>query len=70
MWNDCYCGFHLTGCAAGLYGSNCSKNCSMTCGNPGVCHKDTGHCNGSCLAGWEGDMCDNGKYVLKTQCVQ
>nr|XP_022304590.1 multiple epidermal growth factor-like domains protein 10 isoform X2 [Crassostrea virginica] len=54
-----FIGSRCIGCAAGLYGSNCSKNCSMTCGNPGVCHKDTGHCNGSCLAGWEGDMCDN-----------
>ncbi|XP_022306485.2 uncharacterized protein LOC111112903 [Crassostrea virginica] len=46
-------------CAVGLFGNNCSKNCSLTCGNPGVCHKVTGHCNGSCLAGWEGDMCEN-----------
>ena len=64
MWNDSYCEFHLTECAAGLYGNNCSRNCSLTCGNPGVCHNVTGHCNGSCLAGWEGDMCENGKYVL------
>ncbi|XP_078330369.1 uncharacterized protein LOC144624440 [Crassostrea virginica] len=46
-------------CAAGLYGNNCSRNCSLTCGNPGVCHNVTGHCNGCCLAGWEGDMCEN-----------
>ncbi|XP_078330387.1 uncharacterized protein LOC144624457 [Crassostrea virginica] len=46
-------------CTVGLFGNNCSKNCSLTCGNPGVCHKVTGHCNGSCLAGWEGDMCEN-----------
>ncbi|XP_078330363.1 uncharacterized protein LOC144624436 [Crassostrea virginica] len=46
-------------CAVGFFGNNCSKNCSLTCGNPGVCHKVTGHCNGSCLAGWEGDMCEN-----------
>nr|XP_022304591.1 protein jagged-1b-like [Crassostrea virginica] len=46
-------------CAVGMFGNNCSKNCSLACGNPGVCHKVTGHCNGSCLAGWEGDMCEN-----------
>ncbi|XP_078328424.1 laminin subunit alpha-2-like [Crassostrea virginica] len=46
-------------CAAGLFGNNCYENCSLTCGNPGVCHKVTGHCNGSCLAGWEGNMCEN-----------
>ena len=70
MWNDSYCDFLLTECDAGLYGNNCSKNCSLTCENPGVCHKVTGHCNGSCLAGWEGDMCENGKYVFKTLCIQ
>nr|XP_022306488.1 platelet endothelial aggregation receptor 1-like [Crassostrea virginica] len=46
-------------CAEGLFGNYCQENCSLTCGNPGVCHKVTGHCNGSCLAGWEGDMCEN-----------
>ena len=57
--------FYLTECDAGLFGKNCVENCSMTCGDPGVCDKETGHCNGSCLAGWEGDMCQNGKYVCK-----
>ncbi|XP_078328398.1 uncharacterized protein LOC111111981 [Crassostrea virginica] len=46
-------------CAVELFGNNCYNNCSLTCGNPGVCHKVTGHCNGSCLPGWEGDMCQN-----------
>ena len=57
--------FYLTECVAGLFGKNCVGNCSMTCGDPGVCDKVTGHCNGSCLAGWEGDMCENGKHVYK-----
>ena len=70
MLNYSYCESYLTECAAGLFGNNCSKNCSLTCGNPGVCHKVTGHCNGRCLAGWEGYMCENGKYVFKTQCIQ
>ncbi|XP_078330364.1 uncharacterized protein LOC144624437 [Crassostrea virginica] len=52
-------GLRCMECAAGLYGNNCSKNCSLGCGIPGVCHKDTGHCNESCLAGWEGDMCED-----------
>lgn len=34
----------------------------MTCGVPGICDKVTGHCNG-CQAGWEGEMCENGKYI-------
>ena len=66
MWNDPFYEIYFTECAVGLFGNNCSKNCSLTCGNPGVCHKVTDHCNGSCLAGWEGAMCENGKYVFKT----
>ena len=58
---------YLAECAAGLFGNNCVENCSMTCGDPGVCDKVTGHCNRSCLAGWEGNMCQNGKYVCKIQ---
>ncbi|XP_078330394.1 uncharacterized protein LOC144624462 [Crassostrea virginica] len=54
-----FIGPRCTECAVGLFGNACSKNCSLTCGNPGICDKDTGHCNGSCLAGWEGDMCEN-----------
>ncbi|XP_078327837.1 uncharacterized protein LOC111111750 [Crassostrea virginica] len=46
-------------CSAGVFGKDCAGNCSMTCGDPGVCDKVTGHCNGSCLPGWEGDMCQN-----------
>ena len=37
----------------------------MTCGDPGVCDKVTGHCNGSCLPGWEGNMCQNGNNLYK-----
>ena len=37
----------------------------MTCGDPGVCDKVTGHCNGSCLPGWEGKMCQNGNDLYK-----
>ena len=37
----------------------------MTCGDHGVCDKVTGHCNGSCLPGWEGNMCQNGINVCK-----
>ena len=65
MLNYCYCDSHLTECAVELFGNNCYKNCSLTCGNPGVCHKVTGHCNGSCLPGWEGDMCQNGNNLPK-----
>ena len=71
MLNYCYmyCVSHLTECAVGLFGNNCSKNCSLTCGNPGVCHKVTGHCNGRCLPGWEGDMCQNGNDLKKNMII-
>ena len=65
MWTDCYCEVHLTECADGLFGYNCHENCSMTCGEPGVCDKVTGHCDGSCLPGWEGNMCQKGNDLYK-----
>ena len=37
----------------------------MTCGEPGVCDKVTGHCDGSCLPGWEGNMCQKGNDLYK-----
>ena len=37
----------------------------MTCGDPGVCDKVTGHCNGSYPPGWEGDMCQNSNNLYK-----
>ena len=52
-------------CSVGVYGKDCAEKCSMTCGDPGVCDKVTGHCNGSCLAGLVGDMCQNGNNLYK-----
>ena len=57
---ECQCGFCFTECSPGVFGKDCVENCSMTCGDPGICDKVTGHCYGSCLPGWEGDMCQNG----------
>ena len=59
-----FVGFVFTECSAGVFGKDCAENCSMTCRDPGVCDKVTGHCNGSCLPGWEGDMCDNGNLSV------
>ena len=42
---------------------NCVENCSMSCGDPGLCDKVTGDCNRSCLPGWEGNMCQNGNNL-------
>lgn len=62
--SKCLSGFYLTECATGFFGNNCAENCSVNCGDPGICDKVTGHCNGTCLAGWEGDLCQNGKYIF------
>ena len=51
-----------------MYGNDCAEKCSMTCGDPGVCDKVTGHCNGSCLPGWEGYMCQNGNNLDLNNC--
>ncbi|XP_078330365.1 uncharacterized protein LOC111113866 [Crassostrea virginica] len=55
-----YIGPTCEDCPSGLYGSNCSQNCSMTCGDPGNCDIMTGHCNGGCQVGWTGIMCEKG----------
>ena len=36
----------------------------MTCGNPGICDRITGHCSGGCRAGWTGLLCDEGKSLV------
>ena len=41
----------------------------MACGDPGVCDKVTGHCTGSCLPGWKGDMCQNGNNLYTILCI-
>nr|XP_022305738.1 platelet endothelial aggregation receptor 1-like isoform X1 [Crassostrea virginica] len=68
-------------CPEGLYGCNCLKNCSMTCGDPGRCDIMTGHCNGGCQVGWTGAMCEKGYhstinithhehvYIFETLCM-
>ena len=63
------CGFYFTECPAAVFGKDCVENCSMTCGDPGVCDKETGHCNGSCLPGWKGDMCQNGNNLYKSMFI-
>ena len=49
-------------CPERLFGSNCSQNCSMTCGDPGKCDIMTVHCNGGCQVGWIGAKCDKGYH--------
>ena len=46
-----------------MFGKDCAENCSMTCVDSGVCDNVTGHCTGSCLPGWEGDMCQIGNSL-------
>ena len=56
----------FTECSNGFYGYNCEETCSLTCGVPGECDRITGSCNGRCLVGWKGSMCEHGNYCVKT----
>ena len=67
--NQRQCGFYFTECSAGVLAKYCVENCSMTCGDIRVCDKLTRHCNGSCLPGWEGDMCQNGINLYKIMII-
>ncbi|KAK7502628.1 hypothetical protein BaRGS_00006203 [Batillaria attramentaria] len=44
------------GCPKGLYGSDCSQECPLTCKNS-VCERDTGDCTQGCVAGYNGTNC-------------
>ncbi|XP_070553346.1 uncharacterized protein [Ptychodera flava] len=44
----------IRACPPGLYGANCSKNCS--CYNGASCHSFNGACN--CAPGWRGKNCE------------
>lgn len=50
----------MSECPTGFYGHNCAENCSMTCADPTTCDKITGHCLGTCQAGWTGNKCEKG----------
>ena len=55
----------LIECSEGFYGYNCEEKCSLTCKIPGRCDRIIGRCNGSCLVGWMGSMCNQGKHCMK-----
>lgn len=50
-------------CRIGLYGYNCSNQCSSNCGIESQCDRFTGHCKGGCKSGWTGQMCDQGNCI-------
>lgn len=56
-------------CKKGFYGYTCKETCSMTCGNPGICDRITGHCSGGCRAGWTGLLCDEGNILVIYICL-
>lgn len=55
----------ITGCQTGTFGRNCNRTCSSNCRITSICKKDTGHCINGCTAGWKGDFCNEGTYILK-----
>ena len=49
-------------CLDGFYGDGCLQTCSGNCYLGDVCNKVTGVCPSGCTLGWQGLMCDTGKW--------
>lgn len=47
-------------CVDGLYGENCTKQCSKHCKDETICNHKTGHCDRGCDSGWAGSLCNTG----------
>lgn len=48
-------------CFVGIYGFQCLYNCSENCLNILICNNINGFCDGVCVIGWGGDLCNIGK---------
>ena len=67
--NDCYPGNGT--CVAdnclvtqlAWYGPSCDIRCPTNCKNK-ICDRDNGHCSDGCTAGYFGDICDTGTFLL------
>lgn len=51
---------NLQECGIGVYGYNCSNQCSSNCFIESQCDRITGYCQGGCKSGWTGEMCYQG----------
>ena len=50
----------LKECKKGWYGLDCRSQCSGHCRDNAACNHVTGQCDGGCVAGWRGVLCDKG----------
>lgn len=53
--------FALKKCALGRYGVQCRGICSEHCKGSTTCNHVTGQCEGGCVVGWKGFLCNKGK---------
>ena len=63
MLNNIYINFHQKGCEYGSYGEGCKQRCGKNCVN-NICNLVTGHCEGGCISGWTGHLCDQGFLIV------
>ena len=54
----------LAVCDHGYYGMNCSDTCGHCVNGNTTCDIATGQCPDGCSAGWKGETCNSGKFIL------
>lgn len=54
----------VAGCRIGHYGKNCVHNCSTNCNVTRRCDRVTGQCEGGCITGWTGSICNQRKFFF------
>ena len=52
--------FFFLECPGGTFGSNCSQACGQCID---TCNFVNGSCSGNCLAGYKGELCNEGQYI-------
>lgn len=50
-------------CAVGRYWVECSRMFSGHCKGNTTCNHVTGQCDGGCVVGWKGSLCNKGKFT-------
>lgn len=60
--------YSVVECPIGHYGKNCIHNCSKNCNLTSRCDRRTGQCEGGCITGWTGSMCNHRRFIC-VSCV-
>lgn len=50
-------------CAVERHGVECRGICSGHCKGNIICNHVTGQCDGGCVVGWKGSLCNKGKFI-------